>query len=142
MKPFLELTDQDMKPGVDVGFYGAMNFSKAVLPLMLSHTANGTDPSKHAALLFTGATAAMRGGAKRAALAPAKFAQRALAQSLAREFGPMGVHVAHVIVDGIIDTENVRKKLGEPSTPGAVRSCPCRPFRHRADTGVTVARHG
>jgi len=56
------------------------------------------------AILFTGATAALRGSANFAAFAGAKHALRALAQSMARELGPLGVHVAHVVVDGAIDT--------------------------------------
>lgn len=59
-------------------------------------------------LLFTGATASLRGGAHFAAFAGAKHALRALAQSMARELGPRGIHVAHVVVDGAIDTEFVR----------------------------------
>jgi NAD(P)-dependent dehydrogenase (short-subunit alcohol dehydrogenase family) len=53
-------------------------------------------------IVFTGATASLRGGARFATLASPKFALRALAQSMAREFGPAGVHVAHVILDGLI----------------------------------------
>jgi len=59
-------------------------------------------------LLFTGATASMRGGANFAAFAGAKHALRALAQSMARELGPRGVHVAHLVVDGAIDTAFIR----------------------------------
>jgi NAD(P)-dependent dehydrogenase (short-subunit alcohol dehydrogenase family) len=59
-------------------------------------------------IIFTGATASLRGGANFAAFAGAKHALRALAQSMARELGPRGVHVAHVIVDGAIDTEFIR----------------------------------
>jgi NAD(P)-dependent dehydrogenase (short-subunit alcohol dehydrogenase family) len=55
-------------------------------------------------LLFTGATGSLRGGALFSAFASSKFALRALAQSLAREFGPQGVHVSHVIIDAVIDT--------------------------------------
>jgi NAD(P)-dependent dehydrogenase (short-subunit alcohol dehydrogenase family) len=54
-------------------------------------------------LIFTGATASLKGSANFAAFASGKFALRALAQSLAREFGPKGVHVSHVIIDGVID---------------------------------------
>lgn len=54
-------------------------------------------------LVFTGATASLKGSATFSAFASGKFALRALAQSLAREFGPQGVHVAHVILDGVID---------------------------------------
>lgn len=59
-------------------------------------------------ILFTGATAALRGGARFAAFASAKFGLRALAQSMARELGPEGIHVAHVVVDGIIDGPRTR----------------------------------
>jgi NAD(P)-dependent dehydrogenase (short-subunit alcohol dehydrogenase family) len=59
-------------------------------------------------ILFTGATSALRGGAGFAAFAAAKHGARALAQSMARELGPAGLHVAHIIVDGPIDGEFVR----------------------------------
>ncbi|GAC1390345.1 MAG: SDR family oxidoreductase [Variovorax sp.] len=59
-------------------------------------------------ILFTGATASLRGAANFAAFAGAKHALRALAQSMARELGPRGIHVAHVVVDGAIDTEFIR----------------------------------
>ena len=59
-------------------------------------------------IIFTGATAGLRGSAGFAAFAGAKHALRALAQSMARELGPQGVHVAHVVVDGAIDTEFIR----------------------------------
>ena len=59
-------------------------------------------------IIFTGATASLRGSANFAAFAGAKHALRALAQSMARELGPMGVHVAHVIIDGAIDTAFIR----------------------------------
>ncbi|MBO3276179.1 SDR family oxidoreductase [Pseudomonas schmalbachii] len=59
-------------------------------------------------ILFTGATAGLRGAANFAAFAGAKHGIRALAQSMARELGPRGLHVAHVVVDGAIDTEFIR----------------------------------
>jgi len=59
-------------------------------------------------ILFTGATAGMRGSTNFAAFAGAKFALRALAQSMARELGPQNIHVAHVVVDGAIDTDFIR----------------------------------
>jgi NAD(P)-dependent dehydrogenase (short-subunit alcohol dehydrogenase family) len=64
-------------------------------------------------IIFTGATAALRGAANFAAFAGAKHALRALAQSMARELGPQGVHVAHVVVDGAIDTEFIRSTFPE-----------------------------
>ena len=59
-------------------------------------------------ILFTGATASLRGGAGFSAFAGAKHALRALAQSLARELGPKGLHVAHVVIDGAIDGAFIR----------------------------------
>lgn len=59
-------------------------------------------------MIFTGATASLRGGSGFAAFAGAKFALRALAQSMARELGPKGIHVAHPIIDGAIDTAFIR----------------------------------
>ncbi|MFV0280717.1 MAG: SDR family oxidoreductase [Rhodoblastus sp.] len=64
-------------------------------------------------IIFTGATASMRGGAGFSAFAGAKFALRALAQSLARELGPKGVHVVHSIIDGAIDTAFIRDYVPE-----------------------------
>ena len=64
-------------------------------------------------ILFTGATAGMRGAAGFAAFAGAKHGIRALAQSMARELGPMNIHVAHVVVDGAIDTDFIRESFPE-----------------------------
>jgi short-subunit dehydrogenase len=64
-------------------------------------------------IIFTGATAGMRGSAHFAAFSGAKFALRSLAQSMARELGPMNIHVAHVVVDGAIDTAFIRDNFPE-----------------------------
>ncbi len=64
-------------------------------------------------ILFSGATASLRGGSGFAAFAGGKFALRALAQSMARELGPRGVHVAHVVIDGRIDSERTRARFGD-----------------------------
>ena len=64
-------------------------------------------------IIFTGATAGLRGSANFAAFAGAKHALRALAQSMARELGPRHVHVAHVVVDGAIDTAFIRDNFPE-----------------------------
>ncbi|HEU4492993.1 MAG TPA: SDR family NAD(P)-dependent oxidoreductase [Rubrobacteraceae bacterium] len=79
---------------------GAFYAARQVLPAMVER-GRGT-------ILLTGATAALRGSARFSALAVGKFGLRALAQSMAREFGPQGVHVAHVIIDGQINTPRVR----------------------------------
>jgi short-subunit dehydrogenase len=62
-------------------------------------------------IIFTGATASLRGSANFAGFSGGKMALRALAQSMARELGPMGVHVAHPIIDGAIDTEFIRTQF-------------------------------
>ncbi|CAG9267160.1 NADP-dependent 3-hydroxy acid dehydrogenase YdfG [Paraburkholderia unamae] len=70
-------------------------------------------PRARGSIFFTGATASVRGRAGFAAFAGAKHALRALAQSMARELGPQGVHVAQIIVDGAIDTEFIRENFPE-----------------------------
>jgi len=65
-------------------------------------------PRKRGTILFTGATASIRGGAIFGAFASAKHGLRALAQSMARELGPKNIHVAHVMIDGAVDTQWIR----------------------------------
>ena len=67
----------------------------------------------HGTIIFTGATASVRGSAGFAAFAGAKHALRALAQSMARELGPKGIHVAHVVIDGAIDTRFIAENFPE-----------------------------
>ncbi|GAA5885421.1 hypothetical protein JCM6882_009615 [Rhodosporidiobolus microsporus] len=104
VKPFLELDKKDLDAGVGVNIYGAYYFSQKVIPLLLE--------SGGGFLSFTGATAAIKGGAKFAAFAPSKFALRGLSQSLAREFGPQGIHVVHAIIDGLIATDRLEQMMG------------------------------
>jgi NAD(P)-dependent dehydrogenase (short-subunit alcohol dehydrogenase family) len=80
---------------------GAFYAAREVLPAMVE-AGRGT-------VLLTGATASMRGSARFSALAVGKFGLRALAQSMAREFGPQGIHVSHVIVDGQINTPRIQE---------------------------------
>ncbi len=70
-------------------------------------------PRNRGTIIFTGATASLRGSSGFAAFASAKFALRALAQSMARELGPEGIHVAHPIIDGAIDTDFIRNTFPE-----------------------------
>ncbi len=85
--------------------FGGFLAAREVLPAMLEAGA-GT-------ILFTGATAALRGGAGFAGLAVGKFGLRALAQSMAREFGSEGIHVAHVVIDGQIGTPLAHERQPE-----------------------------
>ncbi len=70
-------------------------------------------PRRHGTILFTGATASVRGGIGYAAFAGGKHALRALAQSMARELGPQGIHVAHCVIDGAIDTAFIEERFPE-----------------------------
>ena len=70
-------------------------------------------PRQRGTIIFTGATASLRGGKHFTAFASAKFALRATAQSMARELGPQGIHVAHPIIDGAIDTAFIRDNFPE-----------------------------
>ncbi len=79
---------------------GLLLCAHAVVPGMLE--------AGRGAIVVTGATASLRGGANFTAFAAAKAAQRSLAQSMARGLGPRGIHVAYVIVDGVIDIPNTR----------------------------------
>jgi NAD(P)-dependent dehydrogenase (short-subunit alcohol dehydrogenase family) len=81
---------------------GAFYAAQQVLPAMVE-AGRGT-------ILLTGATAALRGSARFSALAVGKFGLRALSQSMAREFGPQGIHVAHVVIDGQINTPSMRER--------------------------------
>jgi len=85
-----------------VGAFGGFLVGRAAARRMLPH-GQGT-------ILFTGATASLRGGAGFVNLASPKFALRAVAQSLARELDPKGIHVAHVIIDGQIRSEERGRK--------------------------------
>jgi NAD(P)-dependent dehydrogenase (short-subunit alcohol dehydrogenase family) len=101
---------------------GAFYAAQQVLPAMVE-AARGT-------ILLTGATASLRGSARFSALAVGKFGLRALAQSMAREFGPQGIHVAHVIIDGQINTPRVRQRSPDRESqtmlsPGAIAETYC-----------------
>jgi NAD(P)-dependent dehydrogenase (short-subunit alcohol dehydrogenase family) len=79
-------------------------------------------PRGRGTILFTGATASMRGGAGFAAFAAAKFGLRAVAQSMARELAPKNIHVAHLVIDGAIDSEAIRRRLS--AATGAMPDLP------------------
>ena len=101
MGGILDVTPEQFDLCFKANCAGAFYAAQQVLPAM-QEEGRGT-------VLLTGATASMRGSANFAALATGKFGLRALAQSMAREFGPQGVHVAHVVVDGQINTPRARE---------------------------------
>ena len=75
-------------------------------------------PRGRGSLFFTGATAGLRGGTGYAAFASAKFGIRAVAQAAARELGPQGIHVAHLIIDAGVDTAWVRERMRAAAVQG------------------------
>jgi len=90
--PFLDLDPNDVERALAVTAYGAFLVAQQAARRML--------PKKHGAILLTGASAGVKGYPQSAPFAMGKFALRGLAQSMARELSPQGIHVAHVVVDG------------------------------------------
>ena len=83
---------------------GGVYFAQAALPsLIATSKLKSTALPNPPTLIFTGATASVKGSPQCEAFSPGKFALRSLTQSLAKEFGPQGVHVSHIVVDGVID---------------------------------------
>ena len=102
--PVVELLPSDVRRALQITAFGAF--------LVAQEAARRMVPKGFGAILFTGASASVKGYAKSAAFAMGKFAVRGLAQSLARELSPQGIHVAHFVIDGVIRppgrTENDR----------------------------------
>jgi len=90
--PFLELVPAEVEQAIAVSAFGGF--------LVAQHAAKRMLPNKHGAILFTGASASVKGYAQSAPFAMGKFALRGLAQSMARELAPQGIHVAHFVIDG------------------------------------------
>ncbi|HLX18133.1 MAG TPA: SDR family NAD(P)-dependent oxidoreductase [Bradyrhizobium sp.] len=92
--PFTELVPADVAQAITVSAFGGFLVAQEAAKRML--------PKKHGAILFTGASASVKGYAQSAPFAMGKFALRGLAQSMARELSPQGIHVAHFVIDGAI----------------------------------------
>ena len=90
--PFIELDAAEVEKSLRVSAYAGFLVAQAAVKRML--------PKGRGAMLFTGASASIKGYAQSAPFAMGKFALRGLAQSLARELGPQGIHVAHFVIDG------------------------------------------
>jgi NAD(P)-dependent dehydrogenase (short-subunit alcohol dehydrogenase family) len=104
IKPFEQTSTEEFEQAWRVACLGAVISAQAIVPHMAARQ-RGT-------IIFTGATAGLRGAANFAAFAAAKFALRGLSQSLAREYAPKGVHVAHVVLDGLIDAPQTDQRFG------------------------------
>ena len=124
--PFLEIDPMTFWESFRVSVMGAIHLAQAVIPGMLK--------AGRGFLSFTGATASLRGRAEFAPLSIAKAGLRMLAQSLAREFHPQGIHVFHIVIDGQIDTPKLHAREPQRSTktmisPDDIASCIVHAFR-------------
>jgi NAD(P)-dependent dehydrogenase (short-subunit alcohol dehydrogenase family) len=106
--PLIELDPAEVEKTLAVSAFGGILVAQQAARRML--------PKRHGAILFTGASASVKGYAESAPFAMGKFALRGLAQSLARELHPQGIHVAHVVIDGGI------KSARRPEPPGKTAS--------------------
>jgi NAD(P)-dependent dehydrogenase (short-subunit alcohol dehydrogenase family) len=101
--PLVETSESLFRKAWELACYGGFLTGREAARYMV--------PRGRGTILFTGATASVRGGAGFAAFASAKFGLRAVAQSMARELGPKNIHVAHLLVDGGVDSEAIRKRM-------------------------------
>ncbi len=97
---FLEIEPSMLERNFHTNVMGLLYFARALAPAMVARG--------EGAILVTGNTSALRGKANFAGFAPTKAAQRILAESIAREIGPKGVHVGYVLIDAVIDTPRMR----------------------------------
>ncbi len=112
--PILDTTDRVFRKVWEMACYGGFLTGREAARLML--------PRGKGTILFTGATASVRGGIGYAAFASAKFGLRAVAQSMARELGPKNIHVAHLIIDAGVDTAFVRDRIKARGGEAALES--------------------
>jgi NAD(P)-dependent dehydrogenase (short-subunit alcohol dehydrogenase family) len=106
--PFVDIDPLDVEKALAVTAYGAFLVAQQAARRML--------PKKHGAILLTGASAGVKGYPQSAPFAMGKFALRGLAQSMARELSPQGIHVAHVVVDGGIRSAHRQDPAGSPDS--------------------------
>jgi NAD(P)-dependent dehydrogenase (short-subunit alcohol dehydrogenase family) len=107
--PFIELEPTEVAKSIEVTAFGGFLVAQEAAKRMLPHG--------HGAILFTGASASVKGYAQSAPFAMGKFALRGLAQSMARELQPQGIHVAHIVVDGGIRSE---RRPNPPDKPDSM----------------------
>lgn len=107
--PFVELVPAEAQRTLQVTAFGGFLVAQQAAARML--------PKGHGAILFTGASASVKGYAQSAPFAMGKFALRGLAQSLARELSPQGIHVAHFVIDGGIRGAG---RSDDPNKPDAM----------------------
>jgi NAD(P)-dependent dehydrogenase (short-subunit alcohol dehydrogenase family) len=106
--PFIELVPADVARALAVSAFGGFLVAQQAAKRML--------PNKHGAILFTGASASVKGYIQSAPFAMGKFALRGLAQSMARELSPQGIHVAHFVIDGGIRSATRTEPTDRPDS--------------------------
>ena len=106
--PFIDLDPAEVEKTLAVSAYAGFLVGQQAARRML--------PKKHGAILFTGASASVKGYAQSAPFAMGKFALRGLAQSMARELHPQGIHVAHVVIDGGIKSDRRAEPSDKPAS--------------------------
>ena len=106
--PIVELDPAEVEKTLMVSAFGGFLVAQQAVKRML--------PKKHGAIVFTGASASVKGYAQSAPFAMGKFALRGLAQSMARELHPQGIHVAHVVIDGGIKSERRTEPPGKTAS--------------------------
>ena len=106
--PLLDLLPAEVERAIAVSAFGGF--------LVAQQAARRMIPRKHGAILFTGASASVKGYPLSAPFAMGKFALRGLAQSLARELAPKGIHVAHFVIDGVIRNPGRVEPPGSPDS--------------------------
>lgn len=118
-KPFMETTVEEFSKSNSVSITGAFLFSQAALPYLLKTAEGAAHPPT---LIFTGATASVKSNAMMSSFSTGKYALRALAQSLGKEFGPKGVHVGHAIIDGVIDIPRTKDWMKDAGPDAKIKS--------------------
>jgi NAD(P)-dependent dehydrogenase (short-subunit alcohol dehydrogenase family) len=116
-KPFLDIDEQDVRTSLESSVVAAFGFSREAI-LAFQKLAPDSEQGKKGTLILTGATAALRGNKTTSAFAASKFGLRALSQSLAKEFGPQGIHVSHVRL--LSDSPFHNSSLRRPSSTAAL----------------------
>jgi short-subunit dehydrogenase len=106
--PLAELDPSEVEKSIQVSAFGGFLVAQAAVRRMV--------PRKHGAILFTGASASIKGYAQSASFAMGKFALRGLAQSMARELSPQGIHVAHFVIDGGIRSARRAEPPDQPDS--------------------------
>jgi NAD(P)-dependent dehydrogenase (short-subunit alcohol dehydrogenase family) len=105
---FVDLIPADVEKAIAVSAFGGFLVAQQASRRML--------PNRHGAILFTGASASVKGYSQSAAFAMGKFALRGLAQSMARELSPQGIHVAHFVIDGGIRSARRVEPVDKPDS--------------------------